>query len=48
LATPTFPAGKCVTPNAGAAAAAGAASGALKKVEKHLELRKKRITKGFA
>jgi len=48
LISPNFPEGKCVVPNAPSGGAAGAASGALKKVTKHLELRKKRISKGFA
>lgn len=47
LVEPEFPKDKCVIPNAPKGGAAGAAGG-LKKVMKHLELRKIRISVGYA
>lgn len=46
---PTFPMASCVTPNLPRGAAAAGASGAKdKRVDKHLELKKVRISDGYA
>jgi len=48
LSTPTFPAGKCVTPNASSAVASPGAGVGGKKPPKYLEMKKNRISVGAA